>query len=57
MCIRDSGDPDASIFICRLTSTDPEVRMPPLVSRVPHDEGIALIREWIAGMSGDCSTM
>lgn len=51
------GDPDNSIFICRLTSTDPEVRMPPLVSRVPHEEGIALVREWISGMSGDCSTM
>lgn len=44
------GDPDASIMMCRLSSADPEVRMPPLVSRVPHDEGLALIRDWIAGM-------
>jgi uncharacterized repeat protein (TIGR03806 family) len=51
------GDPDSSIMTCRLTSTDPEVRMPPLVSRVPHDEGIALVREWIEGMSGSCDAM
>jgi len=51
------GDPDSSIFICRLSSTDPKVRMPPDVSRVPHDEGIALIREWIGSTSGDCSGM
>jgi uncharacterized repeat protein (TIGR03806 family) len=51
------GDPDSSIIVCRLTSSDPEVRMPPLVSRVPHDEGIALIREWIEGMTGECGAM
>jgi uncharacterized repeat protein (TIGR03806 family) len=44
------GNPDASIMMCRLGSDDPEVRMPPLVSRVPHDEGLALIRQWIEGM-------
>lgn len=44
------GDPDASIMMCRLGSDDPEVRMPPLVSRVPHDEGLALIRAWIEGL-------
>jgi uncharacterized repeat protein (TIGR03806 family) len=53
----EPGDPDSSIFICRLTSTDPEVRMPPLVSRIPHDEGVALIREWIAAMTPGCTSM
>ncbi|MCA9617645.1 MAG: hypothetical protein KC731_01400 [Myxococcales bacterium] len=48
------GDPDSSILLCRLRSTDPEVRMPPLVSRVPHEEGIALIVEWINGLEGSC---
>jgi uncharacterized repeat protein (TIGR03806 family) len=45
------GDADSSIMMCRLESTDPEVRMPPLVSRIPHDEGNALIRSWIDGMT------
>ncbi len=50
------GDPDASIMMCRLLSTDPEVRMPPLVSRMPHDEGVALIRAWIEAMPAGCPT-
>ena len=51
------GDPDASIMMCRLMSTDPEVRMPPLVSRVPHEEGNALVRSWIEGMTpAGCAT-
>jgi uncharacterized repeat protein (TIGR03806 family) len=45
------GDAASSIMLCRLESTDPEVRMPPLVSRIPHDEGNALIRAWIDGMT------
>jgi uncharacterized repeat protein (TIGR03806 family) len=45
------GDAASSILICRLESSDPEVRMPPVVSRVPHDEGIALITSWINGMT------
>jgi uncharacterized repeat protein (TIGR03806 family) len=51
------GEPDTSIFICRLTSTEPKVRMPPLVSRIPHDEGVALVSEWIAAMTPGCSAM
>lgn len=52
------GDPDTSIVMCRLESTDPEVRMPPTVSRIPHAEGNALIRAWIAGMDPvDCDMM
>lgn len=50
------GDPDSSIMMCRLGSDDPEVRMPPLVSRVPHDEGLELIRAWIEGLpAAECS--
>jgi uncharacterized repeat protein (TIGR03806 family) len=44
------GDPDASIMICRVASTDNEVRMPPLATKLVHDEGVALVRDWIAGM-------
>jgi uncharacterized repeat protein (TIGR03806 family) len=45
------GDAAASIMMCRLESSDPEVRMPPLVSRVPHSEGNALIAAWIDQMT------
>ncbi|MEM1030886.1 MAG: hypothetical protein AAGN82_11075 [Myxococcota bacterium] len=52
------GDPDRSIVMCRLQSEDPEVRMPPTVSRIPHAEGNALIRAWIAGMDPvDCDSL
>ncbi len=44
------GDPEASIIMCRLESGDPEVRMPPLVSRFPHAEGNELVRMWIENM-------
>ena len=45
------GNPDASIITYRIGSTDPGIMMPPLPRRVVHDEGLALIREWIAGMA------
>ncbi len=50
------GDPDRSIMICRMASTDLEVRMPPLGIRLVHAEGLALVRQWIASMppEGSC---
>jgi hypothetical protein len=50
------GDPDRSIMICRMASTDLEVRMPPLGIRLVHAEGLALVRQWIASMppEGGC---
>jgi uncharacterized repeat protein (TIGR03806 family) len=44
------GEPDQSIMVCRLLSTDIEKRMPPVARRLTHDEGVALIREWISAM-------
>ena len=44
------GDPDSSIIVHRMQSTDPEVKMPELPQRIPHMAGIELIREWIASM-------
>lgn len=44
------AQPDESIMVYRMESTDPEVKMPELPNRVPHAEGIALVREWIAEM-------
>jgi uncharacterized repeat protein (TIGR03806 family) len=44
------GDPDASILLYRMQSTDPGIAMPELGRATVHKEGVALIREWIAGM-------
>lgn len=48
------GDPDASILVYRMETGDPAEAMPELGRAVVHEEGVALIREWIAGMRGEC---
>ena len=45
-----SGQPDASILLFRMQSTDPGVMMPELPRRLVDAEGVALIREWIGKM-------
>ncbi len=44
------GDPDASIMVCRMSVEEPKWRMPPLGSLVVHQEGLALMREWVASL-------
>jgi uncharacterized repeat protein (TIGR03806 family) len=44
------GQPDQSILTFRIASTHPGIMMPELGKRLVHDEGVALIREWIAAM-------
>jgi uncharacterized repeat protein (TIGR03806 family) len=44
------GDPDASIMIYRLESTEPGVAMPEVGRGTVHREGAALLRQWIASM-------
>lgn len=44
------GDPDASIIVHRMDSTEPGVMMPQFGRTVSHAEGVALIRAWIAAM-------
>ncbi len=42
------GDPQASILHFRLDNADdPAIRMPPIARSVRHDEGFALIEQWI----------
>jgi len=48
------GDPDQSIFIYRMNSTSPDIMMPELGRSLVHQEGVALIREWIASLDGNC---
>jgi uncharacterized repeat protein (TIGR03806 family) len=44
------GDPDHSILVYRLASREPGVMMPPLGRSLAHEEGIALVRAYIASL-------
>ena len=46
------GDPEASITLYRMETTDPGEMMPELGRAVTHQEGVALIRDWIAQLDG-----
>jgi uncharacterized repeat protein (TIGR03806 family) len=49
------GNPDASIVIHRMASTEPRIKMPPLLTRRADERGIQVLREWIASMPpNDC---
>jgi uncharacterized repeat protein (TIGR03806 family) len=48
------GMPDASIYMCRLESSEPKVQMPPLGRGLVHAEGVTLLREFIAALPGSC---
>tara|TARA_R110001606_G_scaffold56104_5_gene136128 strand:- start:39 stop:1049 length:1011 start_codon:yes stop_codon:yes gene_type:complete len=44
------GDPDGSIMIYRLNSLEAGISMPEVGRSVVHDEGVALLSQWIAEM-------
>ncbi len=48
------GQPDESIYLCRVESSEPKVQMPPLGRGLVHVEGVALLREFIASLPGSC---
>ena len=48
------GQPDASILVYRIESTQPKVMMPEDGRQLPFTEGIALVRQWIQGIMGSC---
>ena len=48
------GDPDTSILVFRIQSTDPGTMMPQIGRSLVHKEGVALIREWITTLPGSC---
>jgi uncharacterized repeat protein (TIGR03806 family) len=50
------GKPDDSILVYRLAATAPGIRMPEVGRSVVHQEGLALIRQWIASLPGACSS-
>jgi len=43
-----AGEPDRSVLALRMASRNPVAQMPPLGSRIVDEEGVALIRKWIA---------
>jgi uncharacterized repeat protein (TIGR03806 family) len=49
------GQPDQSLLLQRMILTEPALAMPEIGRSVVHTEGVQLVREWIAAMTGDCS--
>ena len=50
------GKPDDSILAFRVAATRPGIRMPEVGRSIAHQEGVALIRQWIASLQGNCSS-
>jgi uncharacterized repeat protein (TIGR03806 family) len=48
------GDPDGSIMVFRLESTEADIKMPELGRNLVHAESLTLIRDWITAMTGTC---
>lgn len=48
------GRPDESILVYRMEHSDPAIAMPELGRGIVHAEGVALIRDWIAALPGEC---
>ena len=47
------GHPDQSIMVHRMSSTEPGVAMPEVGRSLVHEEGVALVREWISSLAAD----
>ncbi|HJV67996.1 SO2930 family diheme c-type cytochrome [Ideonella sp.] len=50
------GQPDASIMAWRMASTEGGVMMPELGRNTVHEEGLQLVRQWIASLPGRCTS-
>jgi hypothetical protein len=51
------GQPDASIMMYRVASTEGGVMMPELGRSSVHAEGVALLRQWITSLPGHCTAL
>jgi hypothetical protein len=49
------GQPARSILVYRMESTDPGVMMPEVGRTLVHEEGVALVRQWVAALEGSCA--
>ena len=50
------GQPDASIMAFRMASTEGGVMMPELGRNTVHEDGLRLVRQWIASLPGRCTS-
>ncbi|WP_394832214.1 hypothetical protein LVJ94_37435 [Pendulispora rubella] len=48
------GNPDKSILTYRMDSTEPSIAMPELGRSLVHAEALALVREWVSSLQGNC---
>ncbi len=48
------GEPDQSITVFRMETTDPAAMMPELGRAITHEEGVTLIASWIESLDGRC---
>jgi uncharacterized repeat protein (TIGR03806 family) len=48
------GQPDDSILVYRMETTDPATRMPETGRSLTHGEGVELVRQWIETLPGRC---
>ncbi|WP_435677831.1 hypothetical protein [Patiriisocius sp.] len=50
----DPGHPENSMLLFRISTNQEQYRMPLLGRRIVHEEGVALIEEWIASLDQIC---
>ncbi|MEO9491828.1 MAG: hypothetical protein ABJG26_09390, partial [Marinomonas sp.] len=48
------GHPDQSILIYRMESDEADKMMPEIGRSTVHEEGVALLTDWVKSMEGDC---
>jgi len=48
------GRPDDSILVFRMESVVPSIQMPELSKAIVHDAGVELVRQYVAGLPGEC---
>jgi uncharacterized repeat protein (TIGR03806 family) len=49
------GDPMMSILVFRMEQVAAQIKMPELGRSVTHDEGVALVADWIEALPGSCN--
>ncbi|MGE0625333.1 MAG: SO2930 family diheme c-type cytochrome [Pseudomonadales bacterium] len=48
------GDPDDSIIVFRMATSDPGARMPEIGRSLVHAEGVKVVSDWIGSLTGEC---
>lgn len=48
------GKPDESILMHRMIAVEPSIAMPEIGRSLVHTEGVQLVRDWIASLTGEC---